>query len=122
MAVTVSRLETRQMETPDELRELPKTRIEIVELLGRKLMRVTFEPGWKWSECIRPTVATSSCQAAHLNYVISGTMHVVLDTGESFDMSAGSSAAIPPGHNAWVVGDAPCIMLDFEAGDRYGKA
>jgi quercetin dioxygenase-like cupin family protein len=106
---------------PDETRVLPKTNIEVVEVDGITLMRATFHPGWKWSEHVKPTVGTDSCLAPHINYVISGRMMIVMDDGEQKEMGPGDFAVIAPGHNAWVLGDVPCVAIDFGAGKNYAK-
>lgn len=115
-------MELKNLSHADEVRELPKTRIEVVNFDSVTLMRATFQPGWKWSECVKPTVGTNSCQAAHVNYIISGTIAVLMDDGVQKEMSAGDVAVIPPGHDAWVVGNEPCVTIDFSAGKTYGKA
>ena len=75
--------------------------------------RATFQPGWKWSECVKPIAGTDSCEAAHLGYVVSGQMHVVMDDGTTADVRPGDLVNIAPGHDAWIVGDEPCVMIDL---------
>jgi hypothetical protein len=111
----------KHMGSPDELRTPPKTRVEVVNLGGTTMMRATFEPGWKWSECIKPTAGTKSCQAPHTQYIISGRLKVVMDDGTSAELGPGDAAVIPPGHDAWVVGNVPCVAIDFAAGLTYAK-
>lgn len=111
----------KNLSSPDETRELPKTHIEVANLPDAVLMRATFQPGWKWSECVKPTVGTKSCQVGHINYVISGRMKIIMDDGTEKEMGPGDVAEIPPGHDAWVVGDEPCILMDFAGGKIYGK-
>lgn len=106
---------------PDETRSLPKTKIETVTFNDITIMRVTFEPGWKWSECVKPTVGTNSCLVPHLNYVISGKLHIAMDDGTSKEMGPGDVALIQPGHDAWVIGNEPCVALDITGGKIYGK-
>ena len=114
-------VEVKSMSKPDELRTLPKTKGEVVKVGEHTLMRATFEPGWKWSECVKPTVGTHSCQANHVLYVISGKMKVRMDHGTEMDVSAGDAGVIPPGHDAWVIGNEKCVSIDFTAGTTYGK-
>ena len=114
-------MEIKNMGKPDEVRSLPKTKIEVVKHGDNTIMRTTFEPGWKWSECVKPTVGTHSCQAPHLLYAVSGRMMVRMDDGTQSEISAGETALIPPGHDAWVLGNDPCIAIDFAAGATYGK-
>jgi mannose-6-phosphate isomerase-like protein (cupin superfamily) len=107
--------------SPDELRTPPKTKVEVVKVGSSTVMRATFEPGWKWSECVKPIAGTKSCQVPHINYVISGRMKVVMDDGTTAEMGPGDAAEIPPGHDAWVVGNEPCVAIDFAAGQIYAK-
>lgn len=116
-----ARLEVKSFIAADEIRNLPKTKIEVINFGDTTLMRATFQPGWKWSECVKPTVGTASCQAPHINYIISGQMVVAMDDGTQKEMGSGDVAIIPPGHDAWVTGDEPCIAIDFSAGKMYGK-
>jgi len=112
----------KNLSKPDETRVLPKTNIEVVEISGFTVMRATFQPGWKWSEHVKPTAGTNSCMAPHANYIISGRMMVEMDNGTQKEMGPGDFAVIPPGHNAWVLGNEPCVAIDFNAGNVYGKA
>ncbi|HMS35350.1 MAG TPA: cupin domain-containing protein [Ignavibacteria bacterium] len=114
-------MEVKSLNNPDELRTPPKTKIEVVKVGDTTVMRATFEPGWKWSECIKPLAGTNSCQAPHVNYVISGRMKVVMDDGSEMEMGPGDAADIPPGHDAWVIGSEPCVAIDFAAGKVYAK-
>jgi hypothetical protein len=115
-------MELKNFNNADEVRNLPKTTIEVVNFGDVTLMRATFQPGWKWSECVKPTVGTNSCQAPHINYIISGCMMVEMDNGTKKEMKQGDVAIIPPGHDAWIIGNEPCIAIDFSAGKIYGKA
>jgi len=114
-------MEVKSFNKPDEVRTPPKTKIEVVKVGDSTVMRATFEPGWKWSECIKPIAGTDSCQAPHINYVISGRMKVVMDDGTEMEMGPGDAADIPPGHDAWVIGNEPCVAIDFAAGKVYAK-
>jgi uncharacterized RmlC-like cupin family protein len=111
----------KKMNAPDEVRTLPKTKIEVAKVGDSTIMRGTFEPGWKWSECVKPTAGTKSCQASHVGYVLSGRMKIVMDNGESKEIGPGDALMIPPGHDAWVLGNESCVMIDFAAGAAYGK-
>lgn len=115
--------EVKNFTSPDETRPFQGNgQAKAVELAGHTVLEGTFEPGWKWSENVKPIAGTDSCQAAHFGYVISGTMAVHMDDGTEFQVKAGDVAAIPPGHDAEVIGDEPCVMIDFgEVGD-YAKA
>lgn len=118
----MAKMELKNFKDADEIRELPKTKIEVINLGETTIMRATFQPGWKWSECVKPTVGTKSCQAPHVNYILSGRMVVSMDDGTQKEIGSGDVAVIPPGHDAWVVGDEQCVAIDFSAGKMYGKA
>ena len=83
--------------------------------------RATFEPGWKWSTCVKPIANTSSCQAAHFGYQVSGTMTTRMDDGTETTSKAGDVLNIPPGHDAWVVGNEAVIVLDFQGMVDYAR-
>ena len=108
----------------DEVRTPDKTRLEILDLGGGfKAARMTAQPGWKWSECIKPVVGTESCQAHHVGTVVAGSMHVVHDDGTEGDIDAGQAYTIEPGHDAWVVGDTEFVGYEFDtsAAASYAK-
>ena len=113
----------KSFETPDELRTPEKTQVAVVDLGSAKAMRLTAQPGWKWSDCIKPVAGTDSCQAAHLGVVQSGQLHVVHDDGTELDLAAGDAYMIQPGHDAWVVGDKPFVGCEFESktAEQYAK-
>ena len=114
-------LEVKNLGSPDETRQIPKGKIELVQLSGVTAARAVFEPGWKWSECVKPVAKTESCQAAHTTYVVSGRMQVQMDDGTTRVIGPGDVAVIAPGHDAWVVGDEPCVGLDFTGMADYAK-
>lgn len=90
---------------------------------GLTLMRGVFEPGWRWSDDLAPIAGTDSCQTRHLGYVLAGTMRVRTDGGDEYAISAGDLFDLPAGHDAWVVGDQTCVMLDYSAdATRYARA
>ena len=106
---------------PDETRTPDKSRIEVVRLGALTAARVTFQPGWSWSQCIKPVVGTESCQARHVGTVTSGRLHVVHEDGSEADAVAGAVYIIEPGHQAWVVGDEPFVGFEFESGESFAK-
>jgi len=107
-------IESKSMDAPDESRTPEKTSLEVLHLGDAAVARLTLQPGWRWSECIKPVVGTASCQAAHLGYLMSGRMHVVADDGTEADIGAGEAYRINPGHDAWVVGEEPVVGLGFD--------
>jgi hypothetical protein len=106
---------TKSFDTPDELRAPSKTQVEVVRLGDTQAARLTLQPGWRWSECIKPVAGTESCQARHVGAVLSGRMHVVQDDGSEGEIGAGEAYVINPGHDAWVVGDDEFVGLEFES-------
>ena len=105
--------------SPDETRTFEKGKMDLVNLGDVVIGRGTFEPGWSWEKCIKPLVKTNSCQAPHTSYIISGRMKVRMDDGTEVEGTPGDTVVVPPGHNAWVVGDEPCIMIDFTGAKDY---
>ena len=114
----MSTSQTKSFNDPDETRTPPKAKMEIVNFGDMSIVRMTCEPGWKWSEHMRPIAGTDSCQRAHFTYVISGHFRTVLDDGTVDDFGPGDIGITPPGHDAWVVGDEPCVLFDFQGAIR----
>ena len=119
--VAVSTFEVKSHDAPDETRTPNKTRIEVVRLAGYTLGRFNFEPGWRWSECIKPVVGTASCQNSHVGYAVSGRLTVRLDDVTEKTISAGDSYTIPPGHDAWVEGNEPFVGTEVMSAEQYAK-
>jgi quercetin dioxygenase-like cupin family protein len=92
-----------------------------VNVGGTTIGRARFEPGWKWSEHVKPIAGTASCQAAHVGYVESGEMLTVMDDGTKLVMRQGDAVSIPPGHDAWVEGNEACVIVDFVGFAEYAK-
>src|SRR3954467_13421253 len=116
-------IETKNMDRPDETRTPEKTSVSVVHLGDATVGRFTLQPGWKWSDCIKPVVGGDSCQAAHLGYVVSGNIHIAATDGAEADLSAGDAYRLEPGHDAWVVGAASLVALEFESktAEPYAK-
>lgn len=108
---------------PEEVRpfEGGKGQVALVNLQGGAVGLATFQPGWRWSDHVKPLAGTDSCQASHTGYCISGRMRVRADDGEELEMGPGDFSVIPPGHDAWVVGDEPCVMVDWQGMADYAK-
>ena len=111
----MAKLTVKSFNAPDETRTPDKTKVEVVDLAGVKAARMTVQPGWKWSECIKPVAGTDSCQAHHIGTVASGRMHVVHDDGTEVEIGPGDAYVIEPGHDAWVVGDEPMVGYEFDS-------
>ncbi|MEU5397727.1 cupin domain-containing protein [Streptomyces sp. NPDC005963] len=116
-------LEIRGFDSADETRPFPdgKGRLDLIETAGGPVGRAVFEPGWRWSEHIKPLAGTDTCQEAHTGYVVSGRIKVVMDNGESAEAGPGDFLQIAPGHDAWVVGDEPCVAVDWTGYGNYAK-
>ena len=108
---------------PDEVRTFPHGRIELVNINGGTIGRGIFEPGWKWSESIKPIVKTKSCEINHFMYQLSGVMKAVMDDGSEYTSRAGEITYLPAGHDAWVVGNEPVEVVDFQGSfEHYAEA
>ena len=103
----------KSFDRPDERPELPKSRASIVRLGETLVVRGELEPGWRWSNDWKPIFGTSSCLMPHTGLVLSGRWHFEMDDGEGFDLGPGDVYSIPPGHDAWVVGDEPVQTIDW---------
>jgi len=104
---------TKNLDTPDESRSFEHGELAAVSLGGVTFARAAFRPGWRWSTDMKPLVGTDSCQISHQAVVVSGRLRVKMDTGEERELGAGDAHVVGPGHDAWVVGDEPCVILDF---------
>ena len=114
--------EVKNFDSPDETRGFEgKGQVKMVELAGHTVGYGTFEPGWKWSENVKPIAGTDSCQVAHFGYVLSGSMSVHMDDGQEIEINAGDIVAIPPGHDAEVTGPEACVMVDFGEIGNYAR-
>jgi hypothetical protein len=115
-------MQSKTFDNPEETRTpSERTTIEVVNLSGTDVMRATFSPGWKWSNDIKPVAKTDLCQVHHRGLQTSGRMHIKMADGTEAETGPGEVADIPPGHDAWVVGDVPVIMIDFGGVTNYGK-
>lgn len=104
--------EHRSFEQPDELREVPNGRAEI-EVGGAGIGRLVFQPGWRWSNGVKPIAGTDSCTAPHFRYHVSGRLAICMDDGNEFVAGSGDVTSLPSGHDAWVVGDEPVVTVDW---------
>ena len=111
--------QVKSLDRPDTVREFPNGADALVTIGGRTIGRTEFRPGWRWSNDVRPIAATASCQVHHLGYLITGRLHVETDDGSATDLVAGDAFEIPPGHDAWVVGDQTCHMLDWSPASAH---
>ena len=114
-------LVARNLDSPDETRRFEHGALKVVTIEGATIGRAEFGPGWKWSNDVKPIAGTESCEAPHTGYVISGRMHVVMDDGTEGEAGPGDAIVISPGHDAWVVGDETCVVLDWSGSADYAK-
>ena len=98
-----------------------KGQLQVVDSGTGMVGRATFEPGWKWSEHVKPIAGTDSCMAGHMGYVLSGRMRVVMDDGSAEDYEPGDVMMAAPGHDAWTLGDEPCVVIDWQGVADYAK-
>ncbi len=114
----MSTFQKKSFNAPEETRTPTNARVELVQFGDMPVARVSYGPGWKWSEHVKPVVGTDSCQVAHFAYIISGRLHVLMNDSTEADLGPGDVTIIPPGHDAWVIGDEPCVLLDFQGASR----
>ena len=115
----ISKAEAISFSKPEEVREFPNGRIEVINIGGQKVGRATFQPGWKWSESVKPIAKTGSCEFAHFQYHVSGELMVVMDDGTRIHCKPGDVSFLPAGHDAWVVGNEPAVIVDFQGMADY---
>jgi mannose-6-phosphate isomerase-like protein (cupin superfamily) len=116
-------VEVRSFSAPDETRAPDKTKVEIVRMGGTSASRMSLEPGWRWSDCVKPVAGGDSCRMHHVGVLLSGTMHVVHDDGTEQEIGPGHAYVIEPGHDAWVVGEEPVVGYEFDSrtAEEYAK-
>ena len=113
--------EVKNLQTPDDERRMDRGVLEIVNLTGATVARATYLPGWRWSTDVKPMVGTESCQVAHTGVLVSGRFHVRMADGSEFDAGPGDVTALPQGHDAWVVGDEPVVVVDWYGASNYAR-
>jgi len=106
---------------PDEVREFPNGRLELMKVGGVTIGRAIFEPGWRWSTSVQPLAKTKSCEAPHFQYHVSGVLKVIMDDGTEYECKPGDVSLLPSGHDAWVVGKEPVVVVDWQGMMEYGK-
>ena len=120
--MSVNAFAAKSHDNPDEVRSPDKTRVEVVRLPGFTLGRFKMQPGWRWSQCIKPVAGTDSCQVGHVGHVVSGRLTVKLNDGSQKTIAPGESYTIPPGHDAWVEGNEPFVCIEVMSAEQYAKA
>jgi len=114
-------MEHRSFSKPDETRKFDHGKVDAVSIGGVTFGRAVFEPGWRWSTCVKPIAQTQSCEVPHLNLHISGRLHIAMDDSTEYEFGPGKIGEIPPGHDAWVVGDEAVVVIDISGMGDYAK-
>jgi quercetin dioxygenase-like cupin family protein len=115
-------LEQASFDNPDEVREGDNWRMELVNLAGgAQVGRVTLQPGWRWSKDVKPVAGTDWCMAPHQQYQIAGRVHIQMEDGTEFESGAGEIVSLPPGHDAWVVGDEAAVAVDWQGASVWAR-
>jgi hypothetical protein len=118
---TRQRMEQKNFESPDEVREFPNGHAEILGIGGGEVGRYVFQPGWRWSNDVKPIAGTESCEAPHFQYHVSGRLAIRMDDGTEFVAGPGDITSLPSGHDGWVVGDEPAVVIDWYGASNYAK-
>ncbi len=115
-------LEHQNFAQPDEVREGGNWRLELVNLAGgAQVGRMTLQPGWRWSEDVKPVAGTALCMAPHQQYQIQGRIHVRMEDGTELEAGPGELTSLPAGHDAWVVGDEPVVAIDWQGASVWAR-
>jgi len=115
------RTEHKTFSKPDEVREFPNGKAEIIEVGGAQVGRMVFQPGWRWSNDVKPLAKTASCEAPHFQYHVSGKLGIRMDDGTEFVAGPGDITSLPKGHDAWVIGNEPAVVVDWFGATNYAK-
>ena len=107
---------------PDETREFNNGKAEILNIDNTPIGRLVLQPGWRWSNDVKPLAKTDSCEAPHFQYHVSGRLHIVMDDGTEFEAGPGDVTSLPSGHDAWVIGNEPVVVVDWYGASNYAKA
>jgi hypothetical protein len=117
-----AKMEKRNLSNPEETRTFEKGKLELVTIGGVTFGRATLQPGWRWSTSVKPIAKTKSCEAPHLQYHVAGRLHVVMDDGSEDEFGPGDVSLLPPGHDGWVVGNEPVVLVDISGMVNYAKS
>jgi hypothetical protein len=115
------RVEHKSFGKPEEIREFPHGRAEIITVAGGEIGRLVFHPGWRWSNDVKPIAKTESCHAPHFQYHVSGQLKIVMDDGTEMVAGPGDVTSLPMGHDAWVVGDDDVVTVDWYGASAYAR-
>ena len=120
-SVKSAKLTRKNFATADEVREFPLGKAELLNFNGSMVGRTTLQPGWRWTQSIRPIAKTDICEATHFQYHVSGTLKIRMKDGSEIECKAGDISSVPPGHDAWVVGVEPVVVIDFQGMANFAK-
>ncbi len=113
--------EHRSFDKADEIRDFPNGRVELLKVSGGEIGRLVLQQGWRWSTDVKPIAKTESCLAPHFQYHVSGQLAIRMDDGSEFTAGPGDVTSLPSGHDAWVVGDEPVVVVDWFGASAYAK-
>ena len=113
--------EQRQFDNPDETRHFPFGKVDLVQIGGSEIGRLTLEPGWRWSDHVKPIAGTELCEAPHFQFHAAGVLGVRMADGTELEAHPGDVMALPHGHDAWVVGDQPVVVIDWWGASNYAR-
>jgi len=118
----VAQAEQKSFIAADETRTFTHGKVDLLQIGGSEIGRLTLEPGWRWSDHVKPIAGTELCEAPHFQYHVAGRLHVLMADGTEFDAGPGDVTALPHGHDAWVVGDEAVVLVDWWGASNYAKA
>jgi len=121
-SVDLSKSVWKSFSKPDEVRDFPLGKLELVNVGGIMIGRATFQPGWRWSTSLKPLVMTETCEAPHFQYHVSGTLKVQMTDGTTYECKPGDVSWLPAGHDAWVEGDEPVVVVDWNGMVDYAHS
>ncbi len=113
--------EQKSFSTPDETRTFSHGAVDLVKIGGAEIGRLTLQPGWRWSDHVKPIAGTDMCEAPHFQYHVSGTLQIVMADGSEVTARPGDGTALPQGHDAWVVGTEPVVVVDWYGASNYAR-
>ena len=117
----MAKAEHKKFGSPDETRSFEKGKVELLNIGGGVVGKLTLEPGWRWSKHVKPIAKTDWCEAPHFQYQVSGRLHVLMADGTEFETGPGEVTSLPSGHDAWVVGDQPVVLVDWYGATNYAR-
>src|SRR5690349_15645932 len=121
MTHTEQKTEHRSFAAPDEVRPFSNGQAEILQVGGTDIGRLVLEPGWRWSNDVKPIAGTELCLAPHMQYHVSGRLRVRMADGTEFEAGPGDLTSLPEGHDAWVVGDERVVVVDWFGASNYAR-